>query len=149
MLIKMIRHRKLLKYCVEALVDLAFCKYQIVFTRSQRYTAHYGQQHCETLREDISTAHQDIIGIKCALRVLPRMVPWRSKCLDQAMAGQRMLNRRRLPNTLYFGMMRDENKALVAHAWLRCGDRWIVGYQPHQPHTLVATYAWMPDFITS
>ena len=141
MLLKLIRHRKKLKYCFEALWDLAICKYLILHKPFQKYATEYGYAHCETLREDMQAADEHIAGIKYALRVVPRYLPWSSKCLDQAMAGQQMLKRRGLQSTLYFGLVKGQESALNAHAWLRCGDRWIIGYQTQVAYTVVGAYA--------
>jgi hypothetical protein len=141
MLTKLIRHRALLSYCFEALLDLAISKSLILWTPAHRYTKHYGLMHCETLQTTMPLKQTDISRIRQALRIVPRYLPWHSKCLDQAMAAQRMLNRRGLSNTLYFGVMRDQKNDLLAHAWIRCGDQWIVGYDPRQTYTTVATYA--------
>ena len=139
---KIIRHRKLLPYCFEALRDLAVCKYQILFVPFSKYAKDYGYPHCETLREDMERVRSELYAIRIALRVVPKCVPWKSKCLDQAMTAQRMLKRRGLQSTLYFGVVRaKEGGALNAHAWLRCGDRWMVGYHPHINYTIVGTYA--------
>jgi hypothetical protein len=37
-----------------------------------------------------------------------------------------MLNRRKIPATIYFGLKRDEG-LLQGHAWLRCGCKIITG----------------------
>jgi len=46
-------------------------------------------------------------------------VPWRAKCLEQALAAKMMLRRRKIANELYLGVKQEENK-MLAHAWLQC-----------------------------
>ncbi len=63
-------------------------------------------------------------------RVIPsvaRRLPWRSKCLDQAIAAKWMLRRRQIASTLYFGVTKNDSKAIEAHAWLSCGDHVVTG----------------------
>ena len=142
MFLKLIHHRRLLPYCFEVLWDLAVCKYLIFFVSFSKYAKNYGYAHCETLRDNMQFACDDINAIRNVVRVVPKFVPWSSKCLDQAMAAQRMLSRRGLQSTLYFGLTREKkDNSLSAHAWLRSGDCWIVGYHPHIYYTVVGTYA--------
>ena len=140
-MLKIIRHRHLLPCCFEALWDLMVCKLLILFIPFHRYAKNYGIAYCESLHEDMSFAHTEINAIRTVLRKIPQFVPWKSKCLDQAMAAQRMLKRRGLQNTLYFGVAKGNSDPIKAHAWLRCGDRWVVGYQPHIQYTIVGVYA--------
>ncbi len=139
---RLIRQRQYLPYCLEALWYLTWCKCQVVFKPFASYAKHYGHAHCETLRVDCLNNQALIHAIRLSLRVVPICLPWHSKCLDQAMAAQKMLARRGFATTLYFGIMHDANKTLLAHAWLRCGSKWVIGYQPFQHYSIVGTYAW-------
>lgn len=144
MLRRFIRHRKYLPICIEAFVDLAICKMLIAFAPFRFYAKKYGIAYCETLQEDMTASAEQLKAIRFALRVIPKFLPWPSKCLDQAMAAQRMLVRRRLQSTIYFGMARDQSQKLIAHAWLRSGNCWVIGYQPQVAYRVVGVYAWYP-----
>lgn len=48
-------------------------------------------------------------------------------CLPQALAGHWMLYRRGILSVVCFGARRDSVAALEAHAWLRVGDRTVLG----------------------
>ncbi len=54
-------------------------------------------------------------------------VPWRSDCLVQALAGQSWLARLRIPSEIVVGTAKLANGQFDAHAWLRCGDRIVLG----------------------
>lgn len=54
-------------------------------------------------------------------------VPWQSMCLVRALTAKKMLNDKGYPCTLYMGVKKDENGAMLAHAWLRCGESYITG----------------------
>lgn len=56
-----------------------------------------------------------------------RYTPWESKCLVQALTARQLLVKKGFPCTLYMGVRRDETGAMIAHAWLRCGDQYITG----------------------
>jgi len=78
-----------------------------------------------------------------AIRSAADNTPWESVCLPQAVAGQWMLKRRRIPATLYLGVAKDNDnpERLAAHAWLRCGDVVLTGSVGHRRFTVVATFA--------
>ncbi|MET4131835.1 hypothetical protein ABIE62_000951 [Porphyrobacter sp. MBR-155] len=54
-------------------------------------------------------------------------VPWRSDCLVQALAGQRWLARLSIPSEIVVGTAKLANGQFDAHAWLRHGDRVVLG----------------------
>ncbi len=56
-------------------------------------------------------------------------LPFRIRCLPQAMAGQWMLRRRGVRSTLVFGVRRGEAKDrhLEFHAWLVAGGECVLG----------------------
>ncbi len=85
--------------------------------------------------------HARLIGQ--AVHSAANNTPWESVCLPQAVAGQWMLKRRRIPATLYLGVAKDEAKQekLAAHAWLRCGDIILTGASGHRQFTVVATFS--------
>lgn len=59
-------------------------------------------------------------------RLAPR-VPWRSDCLVQAMAGQRMLARRGIAGEIAVGTTKNAAGEFEAHAWLNAGGQTILG----------------------
>ena len=67
-------------------------------------------------------------------------VPWTSKCLDQALAAKVMLARRGLATTVYFGVKKDEQGQLAAHAWLRSGTLYVTGGKDRAQFTLINTF---------
>ncbi len=142
--VRVLRNRHLLIYCVESAMELAVCKVRTVFLPFRRWNRSHGYFQSETLKENMLPERFRILAIRYSIQLTARCVPWHSKCLDQALAAQHMLGRRRLQSTLYYGMMRDEKKKWLAHAWIRCGDQWVVGYQPDTHYTVVGTFAQIP-----
>lgn len=78
-----------------------------------------------------------------AVRSAAGYTPWGSVCLPQAVAAKWMLKRRRIPGTLYLGVMKNSTTPdqLVAHAWLRCGQFIITGAKGHRLYTVVSTFS--------
>ena len=64
-----------------------------------------------------------------ALGKVVRHLPFRARCLPQAMAAQWILRRRGVPSKLFFGVRRstEEQGSLEFHAWLTAGGECVVG----------------------
>jgi hypothetical protein len=60
--------------------------------------------------------------------------------LVQALAAKWMLQHRRIPSTMYFGVAKDATGQLRAHAWLRSGSQVLTGSEGCQEFTVVATF---------
>lgn len=83
-----------------------------------------------------------IIGrVSEVVHIVSRHTLWDSKCFEKAIAAMKMLERRRIESTLYFGTAKDENGKLVAHAWLRSGPFYITGMAGMDKFTVVSTFA--------
>ena len=62
--------------------------------------------------------------------IVPRVsarVPWRSDCLVQAIAAQRLLSRRNLAGRIVLGIENEAESGFGAHAWLAFGDSIVTG----------------------
>ena len=79
-------------------------------------------------------------NIKHAIQRASRYALHSSKCYDQALAGKFMLKWRRLPSTIYFGLSKNDQSQLIAHAWLRFGSNIITGEKGMEDFTIVAFY---------
>ena len=54
-------------------------------------------------------------------------VPWRSDCFPQTVAARTLLRRRGYRSTIHFGVEREGEDELNAHAWLTCGNMTVTG----------------------
>lgn len=63
-----------------------------------------------------------------AVRTSAPWMPFRSVCLQQAMAAQIMLRRRRIPSVMHFGAAKGDQKPIDAHAWLDAAGVKVTGY---------------------
>lgn len=140
---RLVRHRGLIPYCIESLVILTMVKLQLLLLPYSKWRFQSACFQCETLKNNRPEVAQ-IQAIARAISGVARTLPWQAKCLDQAIAADYMLTRRKLPSTLYLGMAKNETAQWIAHAWVRCGNEWVVGYRPHDHFTVVGTYARMP-----
>lgn len=100
-----------------------------------------GDHMQETTYETHREAHRQSVQISKALHLVSPHVFWETECLVMAFAAQKMLNRRRLPSTLYLGMRRDERGRTAAHAWLRSGRFYLTGAKELDQYTVVGMFA--------
>lgn len=74
--------------------------------------------------EDARTAR--LIG--WAVRTAAPWMPFRSVCLQQAMAAHAMLKRRGISSVMHFGAGKSKEKPIDAHAWLDAAGVKVTGY---------------------
>ena len=72
-----------------------------------------------------SSADGPAAGVGRAVERVARMLPWRPRCLPQAIATRRMLNRRRIPNLGHLGVV--GTAPLETHAWVTVGGAVVQG----------------------
>ena len=81
-------------------------------------------------------------AVSKAVETSARHLPWESRCLVRAMAGKKMLDRRKIPATLYLGVARAEaSVGLRAHAWLRSGEFILTGDMDLDRFAVVSTFS--------
>lgn len=66
--------------------------------------------------------------VRWAIRAAAPFMPFRSVCLQQAMAAQVMLRRRGIVSVMYFGAQITDAKPIDAHAWLDAAGVKVTGY---------------------
>ena len=78
-----------------------------------------------------------------ALRAAASRTPWQSTCLAQALAGARMLQRRKIACSIALGVARSAQtpESLEAHAWLSCGNEILTGAAGSDRYNVVARFA--------
>ena len=74
------------------------------------------------------------------IHIASRYTFWESECLVKAMAGMKMLEKRGIESTIYFGVAK-EDIGLSAHAWLRSGDFFVSGSEGMEKFTVVEKFA--------
>ena len=100
-----------------------------------------GKKMGESPTSETERQHSEASLIGWAVRGLAQRLPWMKQCLVQAVAATWMLQRRRIPSTLYFGLAKDPNNQLKAHAWVRSGTLVLTGAQGRDHYKVVATFA--------
>jgi hypothetical protein len=115
----------------------------IIFIVPLRKAAPYfGKLNGETKQDMTLEQLRQLRKIRTFIEVASIHVPWTSVCLDQALAGMMLLNKRKIPNRLCLGVKKDEAKQKIeAHAWIQCGKYIPIGGQGSLQFTIVAMFA--------
>ena len=81
-----------------------------------------------------------ILVLKKSIRRIKRILPWKVKCFEEAIAGKKVLKRFGIESTIYLGVNK-ENEKLIAHAWLKCGGEIITGKKGYEEFVVVGFYS--------
>jgi hypothetical protein len=100
-----------------------------------------GEEMAETSFDDNESDQKVKRQISQAIHLMSRYTFWESKCLVKAIAGLKMLERRKIESTLYLGTARDISGKMIAHAWLRSGNKFITGSEEMERFTVVGKFA--------
>lgn len=98
--------------------------------------------------EQVEPGNSDLdlaLDIGWAVRTAARFTPWESACLVQVLAAQHMLQKRGIGGAFHLGATLPSESLdsdMAAHAWLKCGDRFITGESGHKRFTVVSTFSW-------
>lgn len=124
----------------QALILLISWKIRILFLPMPKYAKYFGEKGKEIIVEEVI---MEGLLIKCpqAIRRADLAIPWKSKCLTEAIATKRLLERYNIKSTLFLGVAKDEQQKLIAHAWLRRGKRIISGERGYEKFTVVEKFA--------
>lgn len=103
-----------------------------------------GTKQQETTLNELSSNDKVIVKrVSSNIKRASRYTPWNSNCLAQAITANRLLKKRNVSSTLYFGITKKEYQSSIdkAHAWVRCGKFYVVGGNGSISHTIVASFA--------
>lgn len=120
---------------------LVVARLAVWFVPFRRLASHLGDEMAESPASDSEAQRAVTAPIGWAIRTLGRRMPWMSQCLVQAVAVTWMLHRRCIPSTLYFGLAKEADGKLKAHAWVRSGAKVLTGAKRRHDFTVVATFA--------
>jgi len=125
-------------FFVEAWGLLHLAKLVIVFIPFKKIASMLGRLHAESAQELEPTELP--VKIEHSIRRASRYTLHDSKCFDQALTAKALLAQNGLPATIYFGLAKESENQLMAHAWVRCGNRIITGKAGMEKFTVVACF---------
>lgn len=136
--------RKERRLFLESLLWGGLFRLIILLVPFRRIAPRLGVHMVETPSDELSPERLLLAReVAIAIGRASRHVPWEAKCLVQAMTGKKMLRRRGIETTLYLGVAKKDGEGkegLQAHAWLRCGDKVILGGGGLKAFTVVSTF---------
>ena len=100
-----------------------------------------GKHMAESDRNHDLNCMDEVKLVVSSILSMSRHLPWECKCLVQAISGKMMLGKRKISNTLYFGVAKDEDRGIIAHAWLRVGEVIILGGGGLDQFAVVSTFS--------
>lgn len=78
---------------------------------------------------EISTETKATVDrVRRAIARFSQIAPAIFICLPQAVAARRMLKRRGIKSALYCGTRQGGSGEMEFHAWLKVGEKWVVGH---------------------
>jgi hypothetical protein len=125
---------------IEALIYLGFARILIIIPFN-KVSNFLGEQMEETSENNNPENERILKNIKHSISIVSKYTLWKSTCMVRAIAGMKMLERRRIESTIYLGISRDENGKMIAHAWLRSGQFYITGAEEMARFNVVGKFA--------
>ncbi len=99
------------------IVNMPFKKYKNLLGRHNEQTEYNISNEEEKYAEKIGYIIERI----------SRYTLWKSNCFVKAMTAQKLLYDKKIETTLYMGICNDDAHNITAHAWVRCGNIFVVG----------------------
>ncbi|MDP4186715.1 MAG: lasso peptide biosynthesis B2 protein [Bacteroidota bacterium] len=119
----------------------AITAFIIRFFPMKVYRKWLGEEHKETPVQSLAENTELPQLISRAIRRCNKYAPWKTACYVQAFTAKIILRHHHLPSTLYFGLRKDRNGQLQAHAWLRCGTIMVTGNHEIENYTVVQFFS--------
>ncbi|WP_160032901.1 lasso peptide biosynthesis B2 protein [Paenibacillus sp. An7] len=125
---------------VEAWLYLAYARV-LSFLPFARIAPLLGAEQQETTFERHPVKEKTALHISKVIYKVSKHTPWKSECMVTGIAAMKMLQRRRIASTLYFGIAKNDDQKLIAHAWLRSGTLYVTGAKGIEKFTVVNKFA--------
>lgn len=93
-------------------------------------------------KEIVLDVHQKgiLIILQKNSRRIKRIIPWKVKCFEEAIAAKKVLSTYKIKSTLYLGVNKNKDEKLKAHAWLKSGNEFVTGKKGHGDFKVVGMY---------
>jgi hypothetical protein len=121
---------------IEAAVELALASAAVAFLPFRRAIAR-GSTRLGEAGDRAVTVETLVWAVEAAARRLP----WRTVCIEQGLAAQRMLRRRGIDARLHYGARTDHSASrLEAHVWVTVDGVPVIGGAEAARFAAIATY---------
>lgn len=102
-------------------------RFQMLYADTKKLNSKWGIEGEESPYEATIDEYRYSKKVSYAVNQVCNKTRWESKCLVRALSAQRLLAEKGIESTLYLGCKLDENKKMVAHAWIRVGKVFVTG----------------------
>lgn len=126
---------------VQAFVLSGYVRFLMLFISFNKYAKRMGVRGKESQSEVDNEIMEIAVHITKIVKTTCAYTKWESKCMVQALTSKWMLKRRGINSTIYFGIKKDEEGKLKAHAWLRVGNKILTGIHGHKTFKIVNIYS--------
>lgn len=125
----------------EAWIGLAFARVLFLLLPFPKAVARFGlslrQGHSDPRR---IPSEGPPLEVRNAILRATGIAPFRAVCLQQAFAAVWMLRRRGFSVEVHFGVAKDGNQLLTAHAWSTCRNTIVTGEAAMPGQTRIAVF---------
>lgn len=139
-LYRFLRYNKRKLLTIRIYILTAWYRLCILMIKPKKLEKYWGIRNEETDPEESLDHYRYARVVSYYVDMVASKTPWESLCLVRALTARYLLNRKKIPSTMYLGLKKDENDKLVAHAWLRCGSLYVTGGNGKE-YAMVAKFA--------
>ncbi|MBR5760390.1 MAG: lasso peptide biosynthesis B2 protein [Lachnospiraceae bacterium] len=105
----------------------AVYRFKILHMNTEKLKDNWGERGVESPATDTEEHYTYAWKVSYNVSQVCGKTSWESKCLVRAWTAQTLLAKKGIHSTLYLGCGYDQDKKMVAHSWLRCGEKYITG----------------------
>lgn len=124
---RFIRYNEHKAITLKAWVLSARYRFQMLYADTKKLNKKWGIEGEESSYEATPEEYRFCKKVSYAVNQVCSKTRWESKCLVRALTAQKLLAEKGIESTLYLGCKLDENKKMVAHAWIRVGQLFVTG----------------------
>ena len=126
-IVRFIKYNEHKSITIKAFIYSAFYRFQILYCSKAKMKRKWGIEGTESPAEATIEEYRYAKKVSYAVNRVCNKTRWESKCLVRALTAQKLLSKKGIQTTMYLGCGLDENKKMIAHAWLRCGRMYVTG----------------------
>ena len=124
---RFIRYNEHKSLTLKAWVLSAIYRFQMLYADTKKLNIKWGIEGEESSEDATIEEYRFCRKVSYAVNQVCSKTKWESKCLVRALSAQRLLAEKGIESTLYLGCKLDDNKKMVAHAWIRVGKMFVTG----------------------
>ena len=136
---KLLRQGKNIRIILKIFYLLGKYRFLLCFVPMEKNKSKFGMEHKET---DFAVDKDELSYVWQMCKMIEWLAPktiWESKCLVKALTIRCLLAKHHLSSTLYLGVRLNDSSQMIAHAWVRYGNYYIMGGDGKE-YTVVGSY---------